>query len=461
MEVWKMSKTIKDINKKINTKNVKVVTADEMTRIVRKIGPEQAAEEVDVVTTGTFGAMCSSGVWINFGHSEPPIKMSKVWLNNVEAYTGVAAVDAYIGVAQISESLGMSYGGAHVIEDLVSRRPVIMRAKAYGTDCYPRKEIETEVTINGLNQVTMSNPRNAYQRYAAATNSSQRILYTYMGKLLPNFGNVTYSGAGELSPIMNDPTFESIGLGTRIFLGGTQGYITGCGTQHDPENGFSTLMVQGDLKKMSGEFLRAAVFKGYGCTLYVGIGVPIPVLNAEIAKATGISDSAILTSVLDYGIPSRNRPALKKVSYEKLKSGLIELNERQVKTSSLSSYLMAKRIAELLKKWIDSGFFYLSEAVEKIPLKGAAKPMLQKEPTVAETIVKQRIVLPEDQYFYREDQRCIHCGLCLSVCPTGVFGRDNGWNIVVDYSRCNGCSICGDVCPLEAIHIREKEKEKI
>lgn len=450
-----MSKTVREINKKIDKKKAKVVTADEMTHIVREIGPERASLEVDVVTTGTFGAMCSSGVWINFGHSEPPIKMSKVWLNDVEAYTGVAAVDAYMGVTQISESLGMRYGGAHVIEDLVSRRPVIMRAYAYGTDCYPRKEIKTEITIDDLNQATMSNPRNAYQRYAVATNSSRRILYTYMGKLLPNLGNATYSGAGELSPIMNDPTFEAIGLGTRIFLGGAQGYITGSGTQHDPVNGFSTLMVQGDLKKMSREFLRAAVFKGYGCTLYVGIGVPIPVLNAKIAKASGIRDSEIFTSVLDYGIPSWNRPVLKKVSYEELKSGMIEMNRHQVKTSPLSSYSIAKKIAESLKKWIESGSFYLTEAVERLPLKGSANPMLQKEPTIPEPSVRKRSVLPEGQYVYRDDQRCIHCGLCLSVCSIGVFRRDNEWNIVVDHKKCNECNICGDVCPVGAIQVRE------
>ena len=455
-----MSKSVREINKKIKKGKAKVVTADEMTRLICKKGPRQAAEEVDVVTTGTFGAMCSSGVWINFGHSEPPIKMSKVWLNDVEAYTGVAAVDAYLGVTQISESLGMQYGGAHVIEDLVNRKPVVVRAKAYGTDCYPRKKIKTEITIDDLNQITMSNPRNAYQRYAAATNSSRRVLYTYMGKLLPHFGNVTYSGAGELSPIMNDPTFETIGIGTRIFLGGTQGYITGCGTQHDPEKGFSTLMVQGDLKRMSGEFLRAAVFKGYGCTLYVGIGVPIPVLNANIAQATGVSNRDIFTFVLDYGIPSRKRPVLKKISYKELKSGTIKINGQRIKTSPLSSYLMAKRIAELLKGWIESGSFYLTEAVEKIHLEGSAAPMLQRTPKIVKTSNREKFELYEGRNIYREDQRCIHCGLCLSLCPEEVFGHDASWNIIVDYRRCNACWICGDVCPTDAIHIREEKGER-
>ena len=36
----------------------------------------------------------------------------------------------------------------------------------------------------------MCNPRNAYQRYNAATNTTDRLLHTYMGTLLPNTGNI-------------------------------------------------------------------------------------------------------------------------------------------------------------------------------------------------------------------------------------------------------------------------------
>ncbi len=183
-------KSIEEINRKIREGDVVVVTAEEMKKIVEELGTKKAAEEVDVVTTGTFGAMCSSGVFMNFGHSDPPIKMQKVWLNDVEAYTGIAAVDAYLGVTQISETKGFEYGGAHVIEDLVKGKEVELKAIAHGTDCYPRKEIITEITLEDLNQAVMLNPRNAYQRYKAATNSSDRLLRTYMGTLLPNFGNV-------------------------------------------------------------------------------------------------------------------------------------------------------------------------------------------------------------------------------------------------------------------------------
>ncbi|MCK7460698.1 MAG: homocysteine biosynthesis protein [Sphingobacterium sp.] len=143
---------------------------------------ERAAKEVDVVTTGTFGAMCSSGAFLNFGHSEPPIRMQKVTLNDVPAYGGLAAVDAYIGATELKLDDHKEYGGAHVIEELVSGKPVRLKATSDGTDCYPRKDIDTYVSLNTVNQAYLFNPRNAYQNYAAGTNSSERTLVHLHGQ---------------------------------------------------------------------------------------------------------------------------------------------------------------------------------------------------------------------------------------------------------------------------------------
>jgi uncharacterized protein (DUF39 family)/NAD-dependent dihydropyrimidine dehydrogenase PreA subunit len=447
-----MGKTIRSINRKIGRRRAVVVTADEMTRIVREIGPERAAEQVDVVTTGTFGAMCSSGVWFNFGHADPPIKMSRVYLNDVEAYTGVAAVDAYLGATQPSEHRGIEYGGAHVIEDLVTGKSVVLRAAACGTDCYPRREVTAEITLDDVNQAIMSNPRNGYQRYNAAANSSDRILHTYMGKLLPRLGNVTFSGAGALSPLMNDPEFRTIGIGTRIFLGGAPGYIVGNGTQHNPADRFATLMVQGDLKRMSRAFLRAAVFPGYGCTLYIGLGVPIPVLDAAVAASTGIGDEEITTSVLDYGVAARVRPRLATVSYAQLKSGSVEIEGRRVPASPLSSFAAARRVAEILKYWIEEGVFFLAEPAERLPLRGSAAGMVERPPRADRAPAAAAPAAGAAQRgIARRDQDCIHCGLCLSLCPHGVYRRSEQWCISADYEGCTECGNCLDACPVGAI----------
>jgi len=373
----KVNKSVAEINDRIRRGDAVVVTAEEMVKIVRERGEVEAAKEVDVVTTGTFGAMCSSGAWLNFGHADPPIKMQRVWLNDVEAYTGVAAVDAYIGAAQLSETRGFEYGGGHVIEDLIRGKEIEVRAIAYGTDCYPRKELETIVTKDDLNQAVLCNPRNAYQRYVAATNSRDETIYTYMGTLLPNYGNVTYSGSGALSPLHKDPNYETIGVGTRIFLGGAQGYIFWEGTQHAPTKAMGTIMTIGNLKEMSARYIRGVTIEKYGTSLYVGLGIPIPIINERVAKTTGISDEEIRTDLTDYGVPRRERPILKEVTYAELKSGRVEVGEKEVPVSPLSSLKQAREIAGTLKKWIDDKKFFLAQTVEGLSTDQVFKPIKQ------------------------------------------------------------------------------------
>ncbi|HBY57897.1 MAG TPA: hypothetical protein DEG96_08595 [Candidatus Atribacteria bacterium] len=382
-----IKKTYEEINKKIKKGEAVVVTAEEIIPIVEEKGVEKAAEEIDVVTTGTFGPMCSSGAIINFGHSDPPIRMQKVWLNDVEAYAGLAAVDAYIGATQISESRGMEYGGAHVIEDLISGREIKLRALSNGTDCYPRREIETHITKESINQAVLFNPRNSYQNYNVAINTSDRKIYTYMGILLPKMGNANYCTSGQLSPLLNDPKFITIGVGTRIFLGGAQGYVVWEGTQFCPmslktDDGKTvyrggTLAVIGDLKEMSPDYIRAAIFKGYGVSLLVGIGVPIPILNSEVMKYVAVKDEDIYTEIVDYSFPRLNRPSLGWVNYKQLREGRIRVRGKDVPTSPLSSYAKAREIAQKLKEKILKGEFLLQEPIQKFPKEREFKPLLE------------------------------------------------------------------------------------
>ena len=382
-----VQRTYEEINTKIRNGKAVIVTAEEIIPIVEEKGIEKAAEEIDVVTTGTFGPMCSSGAIINFGHSDPPIRMQKVWLNDVEAYAGLAAVDAYIGATQLSESEGMEYGGAHVIEDLISGKEIKLKALSQGTDCYPRREIETYITKESINQAILFNPRNGYQNYNVAINTSERKIYTYMGILLPKIGNANYSTSGQLSPLLNDPKFLTIGIGTRIFLGGAQGYIVWEGTQFSPQslktkNGKTTykggtLAVIGNLKEMNSDYIRAAIFKGYGVSLMVGIGIPIPIINNEIMKYVAVKDEDIYTEVIDYSFPRLNKPSLGWVNYKQLREGKITIQGKDVSTSSLSSYAKSREIAQKLKKEILKGEFLLQEPIQKFSKENEFKPLLE------------------------------------------------------------------------------------
>lgn len=372
-----MKKTIYEINERIKSGKAVVFTAEEIISVVEEKGVKKAFEEVDVVTTGTFGPMCSSGMFINFGHSSPPIRMNKVWLNDVPAFAGIAAVDAYIGATEQSERLGMQYGGAHVIEDFIKGKDIVLYAESYGTDCYPRKDIKTTINKYNVNQAYMFNPRNCYQNYAAATNSTDKIMYTYMGTLLPEFGNVTYSTSGELSPLLNDPEYRTIGIGTRVFIGGAQGYVAWEGTQHDPnqerlENGVpvggaGTLALIGDAKKMSSRYIKAAIYEKYGVSMFVGVGIPIPILDEDILLKTTVRNRDIQTLLVD---KSGKEDLNIRLNYEQLRSGVVEIRGKKVPTAPLSSLKFAREIATELKSLIQKGEFILTEPVEKLRTNG-------------------------------------------------------------------------------------------
>jgi len=384
-----VAKTIQEINEKISKGQAVVVTADEVIEVVAKKGVAEAAREVDVVTTGTFGPMCSSAAYFNVGHSKPRIKIGggRAYLNDVPAYTGVAAVDIFLGATAIPdddprnrEHPGhFNYGGGHVIEGLVAGKDVRLAISAYGTDCYPKRRIETWINIEDMNEAVLFNIRNSYQNYNVAVNLSDSTIYTYMGVLKPKLGNANYCSAGQLSPLLNDPYYKTVGIGTKIFLGGGFGYVAWQGTQHNPSvlrsdngvprRGGGTLAVIGDLKQMKPRWLAGVSLVGYGGSLAVGIGVPIPILSEETLRYTAVRDEDIFAPIVDYAeaYPQRSPEVLGEVSYAQLKSGSILLQEKEVPTASLSSYPRAVEIASTLKEWIQKGEFLLTEPVAPLP----------------------------------------------------------------------------------------------
>jgi len=384
-----MAKTLEEINEKIQQGKAVVVTAEEIIGLVEEKGVTRTAEEVDVVTTGTFGPMCSSGAYFNIGHTKPRIKLGggRTYLNDVLAYPGLAAVDIFLGANALPDDDPrnrifpgeFNYGGGHVIEELVAGKDIRLTATAYGTDCYPRKKLETWINIKDLNEAVLFNIRNAYQNYNVAVNPSHKTIYTYMGMLKPEMGNANYCSAGQLSPLMNDPYYKTIGIGTKIFLGGGVGFVAWQGTQHNPgaprtkggvpREGAGTLAVIGDLKQMSPRWLVGTSMLGYGCTLTVGIGVPIPILSEEILQYTAVSDGDISAPIVDYSraYPQLKSETLGETNYAQLKTGKITIRGKEVPTASLSSYPKAVEIADILKEWITSGKFLLTNPVAPLP----------------------------------------------------------------------------------------------
>jgi uncharacterized protein (DUF39 family) len=391
-----MTKTYEQINERIASGKAVVLTADEIMDYVDKKGLEAAAKEVDVVTTATFGPMCSSGCFINFGHSKPKIRMTEAWIEDVMVYTGIAAVDVYLGATQLRHGDPANmyppgefrYGGGHVIEDLVAGKSLQLFALSYGTDDYPRREIRTYFTLDDVNQAIMVNPRNCYQNYNVAINDSDRTIYTYLGVLEPRRGNATYCSAGQLSPLLNDPYYETIGVGTRVWLAGAHGHVYAEGTQHTgacdrtpggvPTEGAGTLALTANMKEMQPEFVRGVSLRGYGVSLALGVGIPIPILNERVLQRTCVRDRDILAPVIDYGndYPQKTGRTICHVNYEQLRSGEIEIDGKKIIVGSMSSYHKALEIANLLADEIRRGEFTLSTPIQPLPKDNSMKPLV-------------------------------------------------------------------------------------
>jgi L-aspartate semialdehyde sulfurtransferase len=388
-------RTYEEINARIEAKKAVVLTAEEIIDYVDRKGLEAAAREVDVVTTATFGPMCSSGCFLNFGHATPRMRITRAWLDDVPLYCGVAAADAYLGATEIDRNDPANasfpgefrHGGGHVIERLVAGDRLRLVAESYGTQDYPRRELSASLTIADLNQAIMVNPRNCYQNYNVAINCSDSPVYTYLGMLKPGMANLTYCSAGQLSPLLNDPLYETIGIGTSVWLAGSRGLVYAQGTQHAPTcergsnevptEGAGTLALSGDMKEMKAKFVRGVSLKGYGVSLALGVAVPIPVLNAGILRRTTVRDRDILAPVIDYSsdYPQRTGRVLCRLSYAELRSGQVNVLGRTVEVGSMSSYAAALEAAHLLQDEIRRGDFLLSRPARRLPLQQSMRPL--------------------------------------------------------------------------------------
>ena len=394
-----MERTITEINHKILQNKAVAWTVAEVKAKVAQLGIENIFKQVDVITTGTFEPMESSGAIINLGHTDPPIKIRQCWLDGVPAYAGFGAVDLYLGATATAdyslsetdpdfrENIAWERGGGHVIEDLIAGKSIHLKAIGQKTDCYPRASWENTITLESINQFYLFNPRNLYQNFIVGVNGGDRPLYTYLGALQPGLGNAVYSNPGAISPLLNDPDLNLVGIGSKIFLGGGIGYIAWEGTQHfplqkrlpnrTPIGPAATVALIGDAKQMNANWVRGCYFKNYGASLMLGVGVALPVLNQRVVQNCAVADKEIVAPVIDFAIPRRVRPTFGLVSYEQLQKGHVTIDGKSVKVAPLASKYRSLQVATELKQWIMAGKFTLTEPVAALP---SDRSFLTQEP---------------------------------------------------------------------------------
>jgi NAD-dependent dihydropyrimidine dehydrogenase PreA subunit len=61
-------------------------------------------------------------------------------------------------------------------------------------------------------------------------------------------------------------------------------------------------------------------------------------------------------------------------------------------------------------------------------------------------------VVPLEIPVIRDENECVHCGACVSICPTGTFRFDN-WKVVADSGKCIQCGACVTGCPQRALKL--------
>jgi ferredoxin len=54
-----------------------------------------------------------------------------------------------------------------------------------------------------------------------------------------------------------------------------------------------------------------------------------------------------------------------------------------------------------------------------------------------------------------EEERCVNCGACISVCPAGAISFDKEGSIKIEKEKCHRCGICLEVCPRRSLSIQE------
>jgi len=214
------------------------VTAEEMVEFVRDKGTKVAAEQVDVVTTGTFGPMCSSGMFVNLGHSKPRIKIGggTCTLNDVPVTPGsrrrcVSWRDGHTDDDPRNQVYpGVPLRRRTVIEDFVAGKNIRLEATSYGTDCYPRKKIETYINKGLVNEAYIYNPRNCYQNYNVAVNVGNRVIHTYLGVLKPGLAMLIIAAAASCRHCSRTPrTGRSVSERERFWAAA---WVTWPGTAH-------------------------------------------------------------------------------------------------------------------------------------------------------------------------------------------------------------------------------------
>lgn len=364
-----MERSISDINKKINSGKVFVLTAQEAKKYIKENGLSEFLNTVDIVTCSSFEMQVNALLYLSFGQTDPLIYFDEVYLNNIP--TSVCGPTDIAIALSASSSLNPKYSGANLIEDLINKKDIHLKATGKNYEVYKNLEFETWFNLNDVNIARLFLNQVINQNNIVACNAGSKDINSPFGTLIGNLENSTYNSSSYINPLINDPFCQAIGIGTNIWISGGKGIVTGYGTNHNPKQKRNkkdipvgpsiTLSAVCDLFNIIPKFMRAGHINSFGSVLYVGAGIPIPILNESIAKGIEIEDSDIETVIVDYSIPRRGKPILGTCNYRTLRTSTIDISGKSTLCAPLSSMSYAMEISEILKDEILNKSILLTE----------------------------------------------------------------------------------------------------
>lgn len=292
-------RSIKEINRKIEDGEATVLTAEEVSQLVRD-GEEPKAEDVDIVTTGTCGIMSGTAAIFHIPVAEAGAfkKAKSVLLNGVPGFPGPCPNEWLGSVDMIvygtSHSIRESrYGGGFLFKDIVSGKDIEVEVES--TD---GEKLRSIVNINDISTAQMIGTRLAFKNYNSFVNPTDKPVSSIFHAidLEGPFKGFTFSGCGELNPLQNDPHMKTICAGSKVLLNGAEGHVIGRGTRSSDEK--PNMMITADMKGMDPHYFGG--FKtGAGPEVFNSVAAAIPVLDDTILKETFIQNKDIKLPVAD------------------------------------------------------------------------------------------------------------------------------------------------------------------
>ena len=356
--------------------DLQVCSASQFRQRVAELGLEQAFAQTHVVAAGDASFTDQASLVLHLGPSDPPMRIGRCRLGDVEAGGGHGNTDLVLPMRQ---------QGAQALEALLQGRRLPFSASGLAGPQHPRQELETELALAEIGAGRLLLHRGISETGVVAVSSREGLPATPWGPVLGPLTSALFSceGAGSIGLTM--PGLWALGPGSPVLVAGAVGWVSGAGSGHNPgvrrqASGHalspgSSCALEADLHALDPRWIRAYEQRQHGGGLLVAIAAAVPLLNLEHAQQAACPPEHLEAPVLDYGVPRRVRPSLGRASYADLQSGQLCIGQQLLRCAPAHSPRLAEAIARELCRRLQEGHFPLRLPVLPLPTRAALLPL--------------------------------------------------------------------------------------